>query len=98
VEKPEKPRPQSVKISLDNNSGMAYRVSVIGKVPKAAPKDGPTINIRFRTKKEVEFMKRAAKEQGLSFNTFVVESAARSAEGILAANRGNREPDLQATA
>ena len=71
---------------------------VIGKVPKAAPKDGPMINIRFRTEKEVKLMKRAAKEQGLSFNTFVVESAFRSAEGILAANRGNPEPDLQATA
>jgi hypothetical protein len=98
VENPEKPRPQGVKISLDNDSGIPYCVDVIGKVPKNAPKFGPTINIRFRNEKEVKLMKRAAKEQGLSFNTFVVESAFRSAEGILAANRGNPEPDLQATA
>ena len=98
MENPEKPRPQGVKISLDNKSGITYRVGVIGKVPKAAPKDGLMISIRFRSRKEVDMMKRAAKQQGLSFNTLVVESAFRSAEGILAANRGNPEPDLQATA
>lgn len=88
-----------MKKPVDNVHGMTYSLRVIGKVPKNAPADGPMIGIRFRTRKEVDLMKRAAKEQGLSFNTFVIESAARSAAGVLEANRSDSSgSDLQATA
>lgn len=40
---------------------------------KVASKHGPAITLRFRSKKEMDDVRRAALHKGLSFNTYVLE-------------------------
>jgi hypothetical protein len=99
VENPEKPRPQGVKIVLDNQIQCAYSTAMF-KAPKPASRTAPTRGIRFRTKAEIEQITRAANILGITFNTFVADTMAKAAKQVIAAEAvgGIREPDLQATA
>jgi uncharacterized protein (DUF1778 family) len=60
---------------------------------KHAPTDSPKLGFRFRTKTEVLKIKRAAKAEGVSLNTFVVASASMYADQILAsmASQGEQQ-------
>jgi uncharacterized protein (DUF1778 family) len=51
---------------------------------RQATKDSPSIGVRFRSKAEVDKIRRAAKREGMSFNTFVAAAAARAADEVLA--------------
>lgn len=50
---------------------------------KPATKDAPGMNIRFRSKAELEQIRRAANIEGMSLNTFVAFSAAKQAREVL---------------
>lgn len=50
---------------------------------KPARQFAPAVTIRFRTKKELETIKRAAKIEGLSLNTFVCGKSALAAQVVL---------------
>ncbi|WP_460997169.1 hypothetical protein, partial [Staphylococcus aureus] len=42
------------------------------KPPRRAPGKGPSIMVRFRTKGELKDVRRAAKDKGLSMNTYIL--------------------------
>jgi uncharacterized protein (DUF1778 family) len=50
---------------------------------KPAPKVAPSVSIRFRSKAELEQIRRAASIEGMSLNTFVAFSAALKSREIL---------------
>lgn len=54
---------------------------------KPARQGAPAVTIRFRTKKELDSIRRAAKVEGLSLNTFVCGKAAVAAADVLAAEQ-----------
>jgi uncharacterized protein (DUF1778 family) len=53
---------------------------------KRARADGPKINLRFRTRKELEDVRRAAREKGLSVNTYVLTEVLAQARNYLSYN------------
>lgn len=64
---------------------------------KPAPQNAPAVTIRFRTKTELDKIRRAARIEGLSLNTFVCGRAARAAEFVLAMPRESQSnPEVQA--
>jgi uncharacterized protein (DUF1778 family) len=88
-----------VKIILDNESPCAYSQPMF-KAPKAASRKAPSRGVRFRTRAELAEVTRAANILGITFNTFVADTMAKTAKQVIAAEAsgGVREPDLQATA
>jgi uncharacterized protein (DUF1778 family) len=48
-----------------------------------ASKDSPSVSIRFRSRAEMDQLRRAAKVEGMSFNTFVVYASSLKAAEIL---------------
>ena len=54
-------------------------VILMKRAPKAAPKHGPAVTIRFRTRAEFSLVKRAARVFSLSLNTYLVETVTRVA-------------------
>jgi uncharacterized protein (DUF1778 family) len=65
------------------------------RFPKVAPEGGPKMTIRLRTRKELDLITKAAKDRGLTLNTFVAEIMSQAAQEILAKPRGNREAPAQ---
>jgi hypothetical protein len=65
-----------------------------------APTKGPQVNIRFRSKAEIERIRRAARQEGMTFNTMVAAGAAEMADQLLKAVTGKSQAsdtDLQPT-
>ena len=48
---------------------------------KAAPRGGPSHNIRFRNREEKRAVSRAAKQAGLTINTWIVDALAKASKG-----------------
>ncbi len=83
---------------LDRKPAASYGMTMFN-VPKPATKNSVGRCIRFRSRKELETIARAAKAQNISFNTFVIETVSRAADGVLEQLRGTTEgSDLKATA
>ena len=51
----------------------------MNRAPKTAPKNGPAVTVRFRTKAELALVKRAARVFSVSLNTYMVETVTRVA-------------------
>jgi uncharacterized protein (DUF1778 family) len=58
----------------------------------------PTITLRFRSRKEFDKVKRAAKLEGLSLNTFVVGRANVGAEEVIVTRERVKEESQQQVA
>jgi uncharacterized protein (DUF1778 family) len=50
--------------------------------PKTASRKGPTKLVRFRSKSEIEMVKRAARLLNLTANTFMAEALVRQASEV----------------
>lgn len=67
---------------LDIIPEYAHTTSMLDRTMATAK--SPKMGFRFRSKAEYSKIKRAARSQGMSMNTFVVSHAALAAEKILA--------------
>ena len=77
-----------LEITLDTYAHRAHTTPMFNRQP--ANKNASALGIRFRSKAEVAKIKRAAKYEGMTFNTFVAAAASKLAEEILASiNRPN---------
>jgi uncharacterized protein (DUF1778 family) len=61
-------------------------------IQKAAPRKAPAVTIRFRSKVELEKVKRAARIQGLSLNTFVIGRASVAAHEVILQSQAEPSP------
>ena len=57
---------------------MAKKKQINGDI-KTAPRTGPSHNIRFRNREEKRAVARAAKQAGLTINTYIVETLSKAA-------------------
>jgi len=57
-----------------------------------ASRKGPAVTVRFRSKQELTKIRRAAKKEDLSLNTFVVGRASVAADEILEASKVLENP------
>ena len=67
---------------LDRQPRWLY-IATMTVIQKAAPRKAPAVTIRFRSKVELEKVKRAARIQGLSLNTFVIGRASVAAHEVV---------------
>lgn len=68
--------------SLDMVTPQLYIATVQSR--RMAGRNSPAVTIRFRTQKELALIRKAAKLEGLSLNTFVAGRAALAAERVIA--------------
>jgi len=54
------------------------------RAPKRAPGSGPAIMVRFRTKSELNDVRRVAKDKGVSMNTYIMTVTLAEARNYLA--------------
>ena len=63
------------------------------KQPEKSPTKGPSVSVRFRTRKELETIRRAAKALNISINTLASDATVKSAEAILGKIRAEKEAE-----
>lgn len=66
---------------------------MLERQPEKSPTKGPSVSIRFRTRKELEIIRRAAKALNVSINTLASDATVKAAEAVLDQVRAKKEAE-----